>query len=241
MNIMNDSRLSVLMFRTTKSYPCSYFPEKQARSLVATPDHLVDAGIYEKLIRVGFRRSGGFTYRPDCDNCQACVPARVKVSEFLPNRSQRRTWKRHPQMTVKSRGLEFYPEHFSLYQRYQRKRHNGSGMDQDECDQYKAFLLQSNVNSELVEFHDNDQLCMISLVDKLTDGLSAVYTFYDPDSASASFGTYNVLWQIEKCRELNLSYVYLGYWIKENRKMSYKANFQPLEIFIDNCWQPFEV
>ncbi len=236
---MNDARTSTLKFYTTKSYPCSYFSERSARSQVATPDHLIDARIYEKLIRVGFRRSGCFTYRPDCDGCNACIPARINVNQFSPNRSQRRTWKRHQQIIATRQALKFNSEHFALYQRYQSMRHSLGSMDNDNREQYEEFLLQSNVDTELIEFHVGEQLRMVSIIDKLDDGLSAVYTFYDPEIVNASFGTYNILWQIELCRELNLSYVYLGYWIKENRKMSYKANFQPLEVFIDNQWQLF--
>ena len=236
---MNDTRDATLKFHTTKSYPCSYFPDKLARSQVATPDHLIDTRIYEKLIRVGFRRSGCFTYRPDCHGCHACIPARINVSQFLPSRSQRRTWKRHQHIITTAQTLKFNPEHFALYQRYQTMRHNLGGMDSDNREQYQDFLLQSNVETELIEFHEDEQLRMVSVIDKLVDGLSSVYTFYDPDNPNASFGTYNILWQIAQCRELNLPYVYLGYWIKENPKMSYKANFQPLEVFIDNQWQPF--
>ena len=236
---MNDTRTPILKFHTTQSYPCSYFPERSARSQVATPEHLINTRIYEKLIRSGFRRSGCFTYRPDCHDCHACIPARINVNQFSPNRSQRRTWKRHQKIIVTPQALKFNPEHFALYQRYQTMRHNLGGMDDDNREQYRDFLLQSNVDTDLIEFRENEQLRMVSVIDKLADGLSAVYTFYDPDNLNASFGTYNILWQIAQCRELNLPYVYLGYWIKENRKMSYKANFQPLEILIDDQWQPF--
>ncbi|MEK6594947.1 MAG: arginyltransferase, partial [Pseudomonadota bacterium] len=105
---------------------------------------------------------------------------------------------------------------------------------------YHNFLLQSHVNSKLIEFHERDELRMVSIIDVLPDGLSSVYTFFDPDVVSASFGTYNILWQIERCRELGLTYLYLGYWIKGNRKMGYKANFQPLEILIDGQWQQLD-
>ena len=118
-------------------------------------------------------------------------------------------------------------------------RHNLGSIDYENREQYQNFLLQSNVDTELIEFHVDEQLRMVSVIDKLVDGSSAVYTFYDPEILNASFGTYNILWQIAQCRKLNLPYVYLGYWIKENRKMNYKANFQPLEVFIDNQWQPF--
>ncbi|MDP1558871.1 MAG: arginyltransferase [Nitrosomonas sp.] len=239
MNLINDARLAALRFHTTQPYPCSYLPGKLARAQVATPDRLIDTHRYEKLIQVGFRRSGSFTYRPSCDHCHACIPARVSVNEFTPNRTQRRTWKRYQHLAATLQTHHFHPDHFSLYQRYQLKHHGNTGMDCDDREQYHDFLLQSNINTQLIEFHENGQLRMISIVDQLSNGLSSVYTFYDPDEPNASFGTYNILWQIAQCRELNLPYVYLGYWIKENRKMSYKANFQPLEVLIDTQWRPF--
>lgn len=240
MSIMDNSRLSALKFRTTQSYPCSYFPDKLACSLVATPEHLIDTHTYEKLIKVGFRRSGSFVYRPDCKHCHACIPARIIVNKFTPNRSQRRTWKRHQAIIATQSTLSFQPAHFSLYQHYQMQRHQNGSMDYDSREQYQAFLLQSNIDTALIEFHEREQLRMISIIDKLSDGLSSVYTFYDPDSPNASFGTYNILWQIVQCQKLNLPYVYLGYWIKENRKMRYKQNFQPLEILVDHQWRPFD-
>lgn len=239
MTRINNSRSSALKFHTTQTYPCSYLPEKLACSQVAAPENLIDARLYEKLVEAGFRRSGSFTYRPCCTHCHACIPVRIAVDNFTPNRTQRRAWKRLQHLTAAQHALNFNPDHFSLYQRYQMKRHGNGGVDYDDREQYHDFLLQSNVNTELITFNDNDQLRMISIIDKLSSGLSSVYTFYDPDISNVSFGTYNILWQIARCRELNLPYVYLGYWIKENRKMSYKANFQPLEVLIDTQWRPF--
>ena len=236
----NNLTSSILKFHTTQPYPCSYFPERLARAQVAAPDYLINSHAYDQLIQAGFRRSGAFTYRPSCDHCHACIPARILVNEFIPNRSQRRTWKHHQHLTATSHALYFSPDHFSLYQRYQQKRHSTGGMENDSHAQYQDFLLQSNVNSRLIEFHENEQLDMISIIDKLSDGLSSVYTFFNPDITNASFGTYSILWQIEQCRKFDLPYVYLGYWIKENRKMRYKANFQPLEVLINEKWQPFD-
>ncbi|MGE5027198.1 MAG: arginyl-transferase family protein, partial [Betaproteobacteria bacterium] len=139
--------------------------------------------------------------------------------------------------TAAVRDLSFKPEHFALYRRYQSSRHAGGGMDQDDREQYERFLLQSHVDTLLVEFHDAKALRMVSVIDSVRDGLSSVYTFYDPDLPRASFGTYNILWQAELCRQLGLPYLYLGYWIAASEKMAYKINFQPLEGLTDNRWQ----
>ncbi len=237
MSLLNDIPLSALQFYLTAPYQCSYLADKEARSQVATPGFLINPPLYSELVHMGFRRSGTFTYRPRCDNCHACIPVRIPVANFNTNRSQRRSWKQHRGLNVSTHTLEDRPEYFSLYQRYQNARHRDGGMDDDSPEQYRNFLLQSQVDSILVEFREQGVLRMVSVIDILKDGLSSVYTFYEPDIPGSSYGTFNVLWQIELCRKLQLPYLYLGYWIKQSKKMAYKANFHPLQELRHGAWQ----
>ncbi|MFC7420894.1 arginyltransferase [Iodobacter arcticus] len=237
---MNDSlrtRTTQLQFYTTATYECSYLDSQVARSQVAVPAELIDRHAYSQLVQHGFRRSGLFVYRPWCDHCKACVPVRLPVAQFKPDRAQRRAQKQHAGLQVRVLGLEYLESHYLLYQRYQMARHAGGGMDQDNREQYQNFILKSNVTSFLAEFSQDNEVQMVSLIDQLEDGISSVYTFYNPDLAGTSFGVFNILWQISLAKEMQLPYVYLGYWIDQCRKMAYKVRYKPIEGLLDGRWQ----
>jgi arginine-tRNA-protein transferase len=237
MSHAKDLPIFRLQFYLTASYPCSYLPRRSARSQVAAPGSLIDTGVYSELVRLGFRRSGQHVYRPRCDTCQACVATRLPVAEFRPSRSQRRCLSRNADLDMRLLPLVFEEAHYRLYRRYQTARHAGGGMDQDDREQFRGFLLQSRVDSVLAEFSLDGVVVMVALVDKLIDGLSAVYTFFDPDLDQRSLGTFGVLSQIKLARDIGLPYVYLGYWIEECGKMAYKRGYRPLEGLLGGRWQ----
>lgn len=232
----NDLHTHTLHFYKTADYECSYLPYQRARSLVAAPAHYVDSAQYSQLIKQGFRRSGTFSYQPVCEQCQACTPIRVNCLEFHNRRSFRRIWRQYQHLTTHTRPLSWHSEHFELYQRYQQARHPESAQESAERSQYIQFLLASHVHSKLIEFRDEeDQLQIVALTDYLDHGLSAVYTFYNPDSPG-SLGTYSILWQIQYAKSLGLPWLYLGYWIEESQKMSYKTRFHPYQLFKNQRW-----
>ena len=230
-----------LQLHVTVPHACNYLESRLARSEIVVPPHLVKTPVYSQLIQQGFRRSGQYTYRPACEDCQACVAIRVSVQLFQPNRTQERLMRRLADLDVRvgSAGdLRFDEAHYALYRHYQQTRHAGGGMDEDGQEQYEQFLLTSMADTSLVEFYapdsvaggDEMSLKMVSVVDFVNDGLSAVYTFFDPDDVKTSWGTYGVLWQIAYAKALGLPYVYLGYWIADCQKMSYKTRFKPFEL-----------
>jgi arginine-tRNA-protein transferase len=242
MTLPSEPPLQKLQFYVTTSYNCGYLPNKLAQSLIASPQHLVDAETYSSLIQQGFRRSGNFAYRPHCENCRECIPVRIILQDFIPNRSQKRAYKQHQNLVTTILPVAFYAEHYALYAAYQKARHTNDELNQDDnadendVEQYRHFLCETNVESVMVEFRENEQLKMVSVIDLVHDGISAVYTFYETSDAKASLGTFNVLWQIEWAKSLNFPYLYLGYWIKDSKKMAYKQNFMPLEKLIGNEW-----
>jgi leucyl-tRNA---protein transferase len=240
MTLLTEAPLHKLQFYVTTPYACGYLPKKLAQSLIATPHHLVDANIYSGLITQGFRRSGKFAYRPHCEQCNACIPARVVLAGFAPNRSQKRAYKQHANLSARVIPLGYHQDHFTLYASYQKARHaepENFNQDKDEAEQYRQFLCQSNVESLMIEFRDSENLLkIVSVIDIVNDGVSAVYTFYDTQNTKSSFGTYSIMWQAEWTKMLGLPYLYLGYWISESEKMAYKQAFKPQQKLIDGEW-----
>ncbi len=221
----------------TTAHECPYLPERRATNLLVDPAYPMNGMVYGRLLEKGFRRSGGDVYKPCCHRCQSCVSTRIPVAEFQPDRSQRRNWKYNRDLQVVENTDGFQAEYVSLYQRYIRARHAGGGMDDDSAGSFADFILARWCPTCLVEFRLQEHLLAVAATDVLPDGLSAVYTFYDPDEGQArGIGTYALLWQIARARELGKSYVYPGYWIGESPKMNYKTRFQPIEGLIENRW-----
>lgn len=235
----NEQALERIQFYVTAPYACGYLPNQLSQSLIATPQHLVNGLQYSGLIHLGFRRSGQFVYRPHCEGCRACISVRLPVAEFQASRSQKRAFKQHQSLEVLINRPNFDEPQFNLYQAYQASRHQGAEKDEG-ADQYRDFLIQSNVDSLSVSFLLNGQLKIVSIVDIVEDGISAVYTFYDTQDTQASYGTYSILWLIEWCKQLGLPYLYLGYWIQDSPKMAYKRNFMPQEALMNGQWQRIE-
>ena len=226
----------LLSFYATPEHECSYLPSRNAVTVFADPEFRKDTALYSVLSRYGFRRSGQHIYRPRCPGCHACVPVRVPVKEFTPRRSQRRAWRANQDLQVNATEAQFNREHFDLYCRYLAARHRGGGMDDPTPDQYMEFLASPWSDTVFYEFRLGRRLLGVTVADRLEDGLSAVYTFFDPECAGRSLGVFAVMWELDQARRLGLDWLYLGYWIKDTPKMRYKTEYQPLEFFRYGHW-----
>jgi len=220
-------------------HACSYLAGRQSTILFVDPQRILESGEYGNFVRQGFRRSGDLVYRPHCQQCNACVPVRVPVRAFQPNRSQRRIWTRNRNVTVIEKPVRFDSSHFDLYRRYQTTRHPDSGMNDADPQKYLGFLASRQVETLLFEMRLEKRILGVAVADLLPDGLSAVYTFFDPDEKSRGLGVYAVLWEMAEARRRGLDYLYLGYWIGDSPKMSYKINYQPLEAYHRGQWAKF--
>jgi arginine-tRNA-protein transferase len=220
----------------TPPHECSYLPEREATTVFIDPLFRKNSKIYSTLSQHGFRRSGEHLYRPQCHSCSACIPVRLPVASFTPRRNQQRTWKKNQDLQVTPTKATFKQEHFELYQYYLASRHQGGGMDHPSPESFVHFLTSSWSRTIFYEFRLQEQLVAVAVADFFDHGLSAVYTFFNPDYAERSLGVFAILWEIEEAKRLGKTWVYLGYWIKECHKMNYKTQYQPLEYYRQGNW-----
>ncbi|MDJ0656094.1 MAG: arginyltransferase [Xanthomonadales bacterium] len=223
----------------TVEHRCGYFADRRTRNLVVDPgaDHL-DI-VYDTLTSSGFRRAGSLIFRPHCRGCEACQATRIPVVEFKPSRSQKRVLARNQDLSISRSPARFNPEVFDLYRRYLAARHSGGGMDNPAREDFENFLLSSWSRTFFIEFRLGDELLAVAVTDRLSSGLSAVYTFYDPEASRRSLGSFAILSQVEMARELRVPYLFLGYWINGHPKMHYKLDYQPIEIFDTGQWKRY--
>lgn len=218
-------------------HPCPYIPPQTASTVLLDPAYPVDTRTFSVLLRAGFRRSGQVIYRPRCDTCNACVSVRVAAGEYRPNRAQRRTSSRNRDLVTTLVPTRFSEEHFDLYCRYQAWRHSGDSMDHSDPVRYREFMVESAVETVFMEHRLHQKLAAISVCDLPDDGMSAVYTFFAPEFAARSLGTYAIMKQIDYVNDMRLDWLYLGYWIEDCQKMAYKTNFTPIFGYLDREWR----
>ena len=218
-------------------HTCPYIEPETATTVLLDPDYNVDNILFSVLLRSGFRRSGKTIYRPHCRNCNACVSVRIPAREYIPNRSQSRCYKNNQDVYTTMLPASFKQEHFELYCRYQSWRHTGDIMDHNDEERYREFMVDSSIETVFIESRLNGKLISLSVCDLPDDGMSAVYTFFDPDFPKRSLGTFAIMKQIDYIREMQLDWLYLGYWIDGCKKMTYKTNFKPMFGFVNKEWR----
>ncbi|AUX86378.1 arginyltransferase [Acinetobacter tandoii] len=232
------SLLNDLQYYITPPHECSYLEKKSARMVFLDPAHRIDVVTLSELSRVGFRRSGDFVYRPECHLCRQCLSCRVPVQEFQMNSKQKKAWKRNQDLTVKiTQPKDASDVHYALYERYIRERHADGDMFPPSYDQFEKFLIHTCTESFFLELWKDEQLLCVSTCDQLDDGVSAVYTFFDPNENRRSLGAFAIMKQIQYAQQQQLDYVYLGYWVPHSNKMNYKSQYTPLELLLDGQWR----
>ncbi|KFN45678.1 hypothetical protein N790_09465 [Arenimonas malthae CC-JY-1] len=233
----NSGQHAIRLFQSLE-HPCGYWRERLARDLIIDPTDPHLASVYPQALAMGFRRSGGHVYRPYCAGCRACVSVRIPVERFVPNRAQKRCLARNADLELRSAPPRRTEENFALYRRYLDTRHAGGGMDDPAPENFDAFLACRWSPTEFMEFRLDGELVALAVTDVVPDGLSAVYTFFAPELAARSLGTYAILQQVGRARREGRGYVYLGFWLEGHPKMAYKRAYQPLEFLDGALWRP---
>lgn len=235
MNSKSNIISSIRLFRTSP-HDCSYKSKQQAATVFVDPELEISQSLNSKLTDLGFRRSGAHLYRPDCDLCNACVSCRIPVSQFENSRSHKRILRQNQDLEIKYSDDLDDSDSYLLYKRYINTRHQDGDMYPATPEQYEAFIKTRTPTTQFFKFYSGSELLAVSVIDFLDHGLSAVYTFFDPEQEKRSLGIYCILWQIQKARKLKLRHLFLGYWIKGCAKMSYKSKFRPIEMLLDGKW-----
>lgn len=233
-----QAELNRMQFFITPEHDCSYLPGRRARTLFLDPRETVNSSNYSSLAEVGFRRSGSHLYRPHCNGCKQCIPVRIPVQQFTLKRRYRRLMKLNQDLEFIPRSAGFDPDVYRLYEAYITHRHADGDMFPPSPEQFRSFLLCPWSNNFFGCLYQGEKLVAVAVTDRLQDGLSAIYTFYDTTEPRRALGVYSVLQQIEQCRRLGLEYLYLGYWVPGCQKMAYKADYRPLQRLVDNKWEP---
>lgn len=228
--------VSKIKLFSTHEHACSYLEDQMATTLFVDPTLQMDGKLYSELSDLGFRRSGQHLYRPRCRACQACIPVRIPVEEFQLSRSQKRCLKKNQDVRVHWTDSIASDEHYALYERYINERHSDGDMYPPNREQYDEFLTSEWGVTRFIEMRLGGTLIAVAVSDRLEQGLSAIYTYYDPSLPSRSLGVFAILKQIEHCRELGLPFVYLGYWIRDCDKMNYKTQYRPLQMLFQQSW-----
>jgi arginine-tRNA-protein transferase len=224
-------------FYTTTPLPCPYLAGKTERKIVTELTGPDSEALHDRLSRAGFRRSHNIAYSPVCPGCRACIPIRIAAREFVPNRTQRKLAARNAYLEIRAVAARATAEQFALFQAYQQSRHTGGDMAAMGFYDYRAMVEDTPITTGVVEFRDQaGRLLGACLTDWLSDGLSAVYSFYAPGEDRRSLGTYAVMWLIAEAQRSALPFVYLGYWVPDSRKMAYKASFRPAETLHAGVW-----
>ena len=237
---MSSSHNPIRLFETVVD-ECPYLEDRQSASILVDPEHDIQPELFSLLSRSGFRRSGDMLYTPKCPSCNACVSVRIPTNEFVASRGQRRVWRKNQDLTVSIEDVKFDQAHFEMYLRYQQHRHADSSMCDDDPDKYIGFIESSYAASKFLCIRLEGKLIGISVLDQFEGGLSAVYTFFEPEYSKRSLGTYAILYSIRLARTHKIPFLYLGYWIDQSTKMDYKRNFKPLQGYIEKQWQPLEL
>ncbi|MDC1209270.1 arginyltransferase [Litorivicinus sp.] len=228
-----------LRFYATTAHPCSYLEGQEATTIFVEPDAAISDEQIVKLTESGFRRSGRYIYRPHCENCSACISVRVPVETFEPKRRQIRTLKKNQDVIFSARTPVLDNAHYELYRRYIEARHPDGDMFPPSPSQYESFLAVSKKQSFFLEAKIEDQLIAVTYFDEIpNNGLSAIYTFFDPDPTfdPRSLGRLMVLQLLKVTQSLKLPYLYLGYWIRDSKKMAYKTEYGPIEMLKNSKW-----